>query len=57
MSRGVKFGRKLTYTPFQVEEILRKRSEGLGYGTISKSLGMSRSMVQRIIKSNELQPV
>ena len=57
MSRGVKFGRKLTYTPFQVEEIMRKRSEGLGYGTISKSLGMTRSMVQRIIKSNELQPV
>ena len=56
MSRGVKFGRKLTYTQFQVDEIMKKRMEGQGYGTICKSLGMSRSMVQRIIK-NQLQPV
>ena len=56
MSRGVKFGRKLTYTQFQVDEIMKKRSEGQGYGTISKSLGMSRSMVQRIV-NNSLQTV
>ena len=54
--RGVKFGRKLTYTRFQVDEIMKKRSEGQGYGTISKSLGMSRSMVQRIV-NNSLQTV
>ena len=54
--RGVKFGRKLTYTQFQVDEIMKKRSEGQGYGTISKSLGMSRSMVQRIV-NNSLQTV
>ena len=56
MSRGVKFGRKLTYTQFQVDEIMKKRMEGQGYGTICKSLGMSRSMVQRIV-NNSLQTV
>ena len=55
-SRGVKFGRKRNYTQFQVEEVMRKKSEGVGLGTIGKSLGMTRSMVQRIVR-NELQPV
>ena len=49
-SRGVKFGRKRNYTQFQVEEVMRKKSEGVGLGTIGKSLGMSRSMVQRIVR-------
>ena len=49
-SRGVKFGRKKTYTEHQEVEVLKKRSEGEGYGTIARSLGMSRSMVQRIVK-------
>ncbi len=49
-SRGVKFGRKRTYTEYQVAEIMEKRSQGQGYGTIAKSLGMSRSMVQRIVQ-------
>ena len=48
-SRGVKFGRKKTYTEHQEAEVLKKRSEGEGYGTIARSLGMSRSMVQRIV--------
>ena len=56
MSRGVKFGRKRGYNQYQVEEVLLRKSEGQGLGTIGKSLGMSRSMVQRIVK-NELQPV
>ena len=56
MSRGVKFGRKKGYNQYQVEEVLLRKSQGQGLGTIGKSLGMSRSMVQRIIK-NELQPV
>ena len=55
-SRGVKFGRKRNYTQFQVEEVMSKKSEGVGLGTIGKSLGMTRSMVQRIVR-NELQPV
>ena len=54
-SRGVKFGRKKTYTEHQEAEVLKKRSEGEGYGTIARSLGMSRSMVQRIVK--EQMPV
>ena len=49
-SRGVKFGRKRKYDKFQVAEVMKKKSEGLGLGTIAKSLGMSRSMVQRIVK-------
>ena len=56
MSRGVKFGRKRNYTEFQVKEVLERKSLGQGLGTIGKSLGMTRSMVQRILK-NELQPV
>ena len=51
LSRGVKFGRKRNYTQFQVEEVMRKKSEGVGLGTIGKSLGMSRSMVQRIVRN------
>ena len=49
-SRGVKFGRKKSYDQFQVAEVMKKKSEGQGLGTIAKSLGMSRSMVQRIVK-------
>ena len=50
MSRGVKFGRKRSYDQFQVAEVMKKKSEGQGLGTIAKSLGMSRSMVQRIVR-------
>ena len=50
LSRGVKFGRKRAYDKFQVAEVMKKKSEGKGLGTIAKSLGMSRSMVQRIVK-------
>ena len=52
-SCGVKFGRKKIYTEHQVAEVLKKRSEGEGYGIIARSLGMSRSMVQRIVKDQE----
>ena len=50
LSRGVKFGRKRKYDDFQVAEVMKKKSQGEGLGTIAKSLGMSRSMVQRIVK-------
>jgi DNA invertase Pin-like site-specific DNA recombinase len=50
LSRGVKFGRKRGYDQFQVSEVMKKKSQGEGLGTIAKSLGMSRSMVQRIVK-------
>jgi len=50
----VKFGRKKTYDEYQVAEIMEKRSQGQGYGTIARSLGMSRSMVQRIVQQEEV---
>ena len=49
-SRGVKFGRKRKYDEFQVAEVMKKKSQGVGLGTIAKSVGMSRSMVQRIVR-------
>ena len=49
-SRGVKFGRKRKYDEFQVAEVMKKKSQGEGLGTIAKSLGMTRSMVQRIVR-------
>ena len=58
ISRGVKMGRKKQYTQFQIEEVMKKKSEGIGLGTIGKSLGMTRSMVQRIVRSQtEVLPV
>ena len=49
MSRGVKFGKKRKYDKFQIQEIMQKRSEGIGFGTIARSMGMSRSTVQTIV--------
>ena len=49
-SRGVKFGMKRKYDQHQVAEILRKREMGEGYGTIGRSMGMSRSTVATIVK-------
>ena len=49
MSRGVKFGRKRVYDKFQIQEIMRKKSEGDGLGSIARSMGMSRSTVQTIV--------
>ena len=49
-SRGVKMGMKRVYDKFQIGEIMKKRDEGEGYGTIAKAMGMSRSTVQTIVK-------
>ena len=49
-SRGVKFGAKRKFDKYQVAEILEKRKQGQGYGTIAKSLGMNRSTVQKIVE-------
>ena len=57
LSRGVKFGRKRGYDKFQVAEVMKKKSEGKGLGTIAKSLGMSRSMVQRIVKQDAVEGI
>ena len=48
--RGVKFGRKITYTLEQEKKVWEYHENGYGYGTIAKIMNMSRSMVQRIIK-------
>ena len=50
LTRGVKFGRKRKYDELQVAEVMKQKSQGVGLGTIAKSLGMTRSMVQRIVR-------
>ncbi|MDC2993829.1 helix-turn-helix domain-containing protein [bacterium] len=52
-ARGVEFGRKRTYTSYQADEVVRKYNNGNGMGTIAKSVGMSRSMVQRILREHK----
>ena len=49
-SRGVKFGMKRKYDKHQIAEIMKKREQGEGYGTIGRSLGMSRSTIASIVK-------
>ena len=49
-TRGVKIGAKRKFDKYQVAEILEKRKQGQGYGTIAKSLGMNRSTVQKIVE-------
>ena len=53
-SRGVKFGMKRKYNQHQIAEIMRKREEGEGYGTIGRALGMSRSTVATIVKREKV---
>ena len=48
VSRGVKMGRKRSYSHHQIEEIKAMRVSQRGYGSIAKSLGMSKSTVQRL---------
>tara|TARA_Y100001963_G_C6645650_1_gene383146 strand:- start:259 stop:843 length:585 start_codon:yes stop_codon:yes gene_type:complete len=54
VARGQVMGRKKSYDEFQVAEVMEKRSQGQGLGTIAKALGMSRSKVQRIVKKQEV---
>ena len=54
-SRGVKFGRKRSYTPQQAAVVMEMRSKGDGYGTISKAMGMSVGMVRRILQNQVLE--
>ena len=53
-SRGVKFGMKRKYDQHQIAEIMRKREQGEGYGTIGRSLGMSRATVVSIVKREKV---
>ena len=52
-SRGVKFGRKRNYTPQQAAAVMEMRQRGDGYGTISSAMGMTTSMVRRIIQQQQ----
>ena len=54
VSRGVRMGRKKSYTHHQIEEIRSMREARRGYGSIAKSLGMSKSTVQRLCKAEAL---
>ena len=54
-NRGVKFGRKRKYTPQQQATVMEMRERGDGYGTIAKAMGMTDSMVRRIISNSELE--
>ena len=49
-NRGVKFGMKRKYDKHQIAEIMRKRVQGEGYGTIGRSMGISRATVASIVK-------
>ena len=53
-SRGVKFGMKRKYNPHQIAEIMKKRAAGEGYGTIGRSLGISRATIASIVKREEV---
>ena len=52
-SSGVKFGRKRNYTPQQAAAVMEMRQRGDGYGTIAAAMGMTASMVRRIIRQQE----
>ncbi len=55
-SRGVKFGRKRSYDKHQIGMIMDLRSKGQGYGTIAKSMGMTKSTVQTIVQRELVTP-
>ena len=52
-NRGVKFGRKRNYTPQQAAAVMEMRQRGDGYGTIASAMGMTTSMVRRIIQQQQ----
>ena len=52
-SRGVKFGRKRSYTQQQAATVVEMRRRGDGYGTIASAMGMSVGMVRRILQTQE----
>ena len=55
-SRGVKFGMKRKYNQHQIQEIMKKRASGEGYGTIGRAMGISRGTDQSIVQ-RELKEV
>ena len=53
-AKGNHWGRKHGYTNDQAKTVMEMRSQDLGYGTIARSMGMTISMVRRIIKRYEV---
>ena len=49
--RGVKFGRKRSYTPQQAAAVLEMRQRADGYGTIASAMGMTDSRVLSLMSS------
>jgi DNA invertase Pin-like site-specific DNA recombinase len=47
-ARGVKFGRKLKLTPFQIKEALARRETGETLADIGRSYGVSHSTISRL---------
>jgi DNA invertase Pin-like site-specific DNA recombinase len=47
-ARGVRFGRKLKLSPFQIAEALRRRAEGEPLTDIGRSYGVSHSTISRL---------
>ena len=52
--KGAKLGAKRKFDNYKVGEIMKKRSQGQGYGSIAKELGMKRSTVQKIVERERL---
>lgn len=51
MARGVKFGRKRQYSDDQAQTAKEFHRMGMGYGTIGKKLGMSKSTAARLCRA------
>ena len=47
-ARGIKFGRKLKLTPFQIGEALARREAGKTLSDIGRSYGVSHSTISRL---------
>jgi DNA invertase Pin-like site-specific DNA recombinase len=47
-ARGIRFGRKLKLSQFQIAEALRRRAEGEALADIGRSYGVSHSTISRL---------
>jgi putative DNA-invertase from lambdoid prophage Rac len=46
-SQGKRLGRPSSLTPAQIQDVRRKRSEGISLGELAKAYGVSRAAIQR----------
>ena len=52
-TEAVNFGRKRAYTPQQAAAVMEMSQRGDGYGTIASSMGVTASMVRRIVQQQD----